>query len=379
MTRKQILKIAGIAAVAVAVIIVIIFAVTGSVTASADSAKKPICSVERGDNSIALTFDCAWGDAEMTGKLLETLDKTGARATFFVTGEFCDSYPDAVRKMSSAGHSVQSLSDKNLHIKGMNVNDLIADTNEAAQKIKALTGKAPAFYRAPYGDYDDKSLSTLEGMNYKVIQWSVNSNDLDDKDAASLCNRVIKETASGSVILFHNDSESAAEALTHIVTKLKQKGFEPVKIEDLVLSSDYIIDENGVQKRQPAVSAALPVVYCDDDPALDSAFEKMRLNLTLQQIYDLSSVGRVGLIDDIKGFLTEEELYAVREATYEKLKECYLVLVYAAETYGAGGAYTDPAYDNVPQIIPPAESSEPDENEPADTETPQYDENNIKG
>lgn len=377
MTRKQILRIAGIAAAAVAIILIIIFAVAGSVTASADSSKKPICSVERGDNRTALTFDCAWGDASDTEKLLDILDRTGARATFFVTGEFCDSYPDTVKKMHSAGHSVQSLSDKNLHIKGMNVNDLIADTNEAAQKIKALTGKAPTFYRAPYGDYDDKSLSTLEGMNYKVIQWSVNSSDLDDPDAASVCNRVVNGTKSGSVILFHNDSASTAEALEHIITKLKQKGFEPAKIDDLVLSSDYIIDENGVQKHQPAVSAAAPVIYCDDDPALDSAFEKMRLNLTLQQIYDLSSVGRVGLVDDIKGFLSERELYAVREATYEKLKECYLVLVYAAETYGAGGAYTDPAYDNVPQIIPPAESSQPEEKEPADTA--QYIEEEVKG
>ena len=377
MTKKQILRIAGIAAAAVAVIILIVFAVAGSVTASADSGKKPICSVERGDNKIALTFDCAWGDASDTEKLLDILDKTGIRATFFVTGEFCDTHPDAVKKMCSAGHSVQSLSDKNVHIKGMNVNDLIADTNEAAQKIKALTGKAPAYYRAPYGDYDDKSLSTLEGMNCKVIGWSVDSKDLDDPDAASVCNRVVSGTESGSVILFHNDSASAAESLSHIVTKLRQKGFEPVRIEDIVLQSDYMIDEKGVQKHRTTVSAAAPVVYCDDDPALDSAFEKMRLNLTLQQIYDLSSVGRVGLVDDIKGFLNERELYAVREASYEKLKECYLVLVYAAENYGAGGAYTDPAYDNVPQIIPPAESSGSKGSE--DTEPQQYVEENVKG
>ena len=65
-------------------------------------------------------------------------------------------------------------------------------------------------------------------------------------------------------------------------------------------ADNYIIDEKGIQIYQPVVSAALPIVYSDENAALDSAFEKLRENLSLQQIYDLSSVGRVGLIDDIK-------------------------------------------------------------------------------
>ena len=357
MTKKQIFRIAGIIIAAAAVVLLIIFAVTGSVTASAESEKKPVYCVERTDNKVALTFDCAWGDSSDTLKILEILEQTGIRATFFVTGEYCDEHPDAVRKISEAGHSVQNMSDKNRHIAGMNVNDLIADTKEAAQKIKTASGKAPAYYRAPYGDYDEKSLTTLEGMGYTVVQWSVDSKDLDDPDAASVCKRVTDSTVSGSVLLFHCDSDVTAEALPQIITQLKQKGFELVKTEDLLFSSDYIIDEKGVQKYQPAISTALPIVYSDDNAALDSAFEKMRINLTLQQIYDLSSVGRVGLVDDIKEFLNEQELLAVREATYEELKECYLVLVYAAENYGAGGSYTDPEYEEIPQIVPPTEIS----------------------
>ena len=79
----------------------------------------------------------------------------------------------------------------------------------------------------------------------------------------------------------------------------------------------------------------------------------------MQEIYDLSSVGRVGLIDKIKSFLNERELYAVREATYEELMDCYLVLVYAAEHYGCGGTYTEPMYEEIPQITPPEEDDIP--------------------
>ena len=349
MTKKQILRITGVVLVCIIAILLIVFAVVGSVTASADTARKPIYSVERGDNKVALTFSCAW-DAGDIDALLEKLAGADARATFFVTGEFCDEHPDAVRKMSAGGHSVQNLTDKNIHIKGMNINDLIADIKSCSQKIKTLTGKEPTVLRAPFGDFDDKTLTTVEGMGLKPVQWSVDSKDLDDPDPDSVKKRVLDSTESGSILLFHNDCPVTTEAVGAIVTGLKQKGFEAVRIDELLFADNYIISDKGVQQYSPVVSTAVPIVYCDYNVYLDSAFEKLRENLTIQEIYDLSSVGRVGLIDKIKTFMNESELYAMREATYEELMDCYMTLVYAAEKYGAGGTYTDPQYEEIPQI-----------------------------
>ena len=357
MTRKQILRITAVVLAAIVAVLIIVFAITGSVTASAQAEKMPVCSVGRGDNKIALTFNCAW-DASDIDTLLDTLGKNDAKATFFVTGEFCGTHPDAVRKMSDGGHSVQNCTDKNIHIKGMNINDLIADAKAASQKIKALTGKEPKLYRAPFGDFDDKTLTTLEGMGLVPVQWSVDSKDLDDPDAVSIKKRVLENTGSGSILLFHNESTVNGDTLAQIITGLKQKGFETVRAEELLFSDNYVIDENGVQQYRPMISASLPIIYAENNDALDMAFEKLRQNLTLQEIYDLSSVGRVGMIDKIKSFLNEREEYAVREATYEELMDCYLVLVYAAEHYGCGGTYTEPMYEEIPQITPPEDEEE---------------------
>ena len=357
MTRKQILRITAVVLAAIVAVLIIVFAITGSVTASAQAEKMPVCSVGRGDNKIALTFNCAW-DASDIDTLLDTLGKNDAKATFFVTGEFCGTHPDAVRKMSDGGHSVQSCTDKNIHIKGMNINDLIADAKAASQKIKALTGKEPKLYRAPFGDFDDKTLTTLEGMGLVPVQWSVDSKDLDDPDAVSIKKRVLENTGSGSILLFHNESTVNGDTLAQIITGLKQKGFETVRAEELLFSDNYVIDENGVQQYRPMISASLPIIYAENNDALDMAFEKLRQNLTLQEIYDLSSVGRVGMIDKIKSFLNEREEYAVREATYEELMDCYLVLVYAAEHYGCGGTYTEPMYEEIPRITPPEDEEE---------------------
>ena len=64
----------------------------------------------------------------------------------------------------------------------MNINSLIEDTRECSRKIEMITGKAPTLYRAPYGEYDDNVMTTIEGMGLKIIQWSVEPLDRDGNE-----------------------------------------------------------------------------------------------------------------------------------------------------------------------------------------------------
>ena len=126
------------------------------------------------------SFELAWENSN-TQELIDILDEYDARATFFVTGDWCDRYPDDVKMFADAGHEIQNHSDVHPHVKGMNVNDLITDTKSASQKIKDITGTEPTLYRAPYGEYDDTVITTIEGMGLTVIQWDVEALDIDGK------------------------------------------------------------------------------------------------------------------------------------------------------------------------------------------------------
>lgn len=179
-SKRTLKRIVAISSIAAAMVAVGVFAVVSTVGTQAAGKLIPIYSVDRGDNKIAVTFDVAWENSN-TDELIEILDEYDAEATFFVTGDWCDRYPDDVRKFHNAGHEIQNHSDQHPHVQGINVNDLIEDTNEAARKIQMLTGETPTLYRAPYGEYDDAMMTTLEGMGYKVIQWDVEPFDIDGK------------------------------------------------------------------------------------------------------------------------------------------------------------------------------------------------------
>ena len=247
LTKKQIKRGAAIAAAAAATAAVIITAAVTSVGTKAQQRQLPIYRVERNDNKVAVTFDVAWENSN-TDELIEILDEYGAKATFFITGDWCDRCADDVKKFADAGHEIENHSDKHPHVEGINVNDLINDTRECSRKIKMITGREPTYYRAPYGEYDDSLLTTLDGMGLKTIQWDVDSVDWNKPTAEQITKKVLGNTKSGSILLFHNDLQNTTDALPNILKGLKEKGFEFVTIDELVLHDNYTIDANGEQQ-----------------------------------------------------------------------------------------------------------------------------------
>ncbi len=245
-TKKQIKRAAAIALGAVAAAAVGLTAILTSVGTKAAERQLPIYCVNRGDKKIAVTFDCAWENSN-TDALIDILGEYDARGTFFVTGDWCDRYPDDVKKFYDAGHEIENHSDQHPHVAGMNVNDLINDTKECSRKIEMLTGEAPALYRAPYGEYDDSLITTLDGMGMKVIQWDVDSVDWKNTSPEDIKKKVLNKVKSGSILLFHNDLDNTTAALPEILKSLKADGYDLVGVEDMIYFDNYSIDSDGTQ------------------------------------------------------------------------------------------------------------------------------------
>lgn len=163
-------------------LLVVVFAITAVFSgiainetkmSSANVKKLPIYAVNTDEKKIAITLDCAWENSD-TQILLDLFDRNSVKATFFMTGDFCERYPDDVKLISSKGHSIQNHSYKHPHVAKISKEKLIEDTNKCDEIISNLTDKKPTLYRAPYGEYSDSMLSVFEqSLSHKVIQWDV--------------------------------------------------------------------------------------------------------------------------------------------------------------------------------------------------------------
>ena len=117
-------------------------------------------------------------------------------------------------------------------------------------RVKELTGKTPKYFRAPFGDYNNKLMTSLESLDMVGVQWSIDSLDWKGLSAKQIYDRVVPKAKSGDIVLFHNNSDHVLDALPMILTALKDQGFEFVAISSLVADKDYTVDSNGIQHKK---------------------------------------------------------------------------------------------------------------------------------
>ena len=60
-------------------------------------------------------------------------------------------------------------------------------------------------------------------------------------------NRLKDKIKAGDIILSHNGTKHTADSLNMLLKNIKQKGFEVVKISDLIYQENYTINNNGTQ------------------------------------------------------------------------------------------------------------------------------------
>ena len=216
------------------------------VGASATTRQLPIYCVKRDNKAVSLTFDAAWGN-EDTQQLIDIFEKYGIKATFFVVGEWVDKYPESVKALSDAGHEVMNHSDDHAHFAQLSSQQIISNITACNEKIAAVTGVTPTLFRAPYGEYDDNVISTINSMGIHTIQWDVDSLDWKDLSADEIYRRVTSRVQPGSIVLFHNAALHTPEALPSIIEYLLQNGYDIVPVSEIILSGDYYIDHTGRQ------------------------------------------------------------------------------------------------------------------------------------
>lgn len=205
----------------------------------------PIYSVERPDNKIALTFDCAWGDEDID-TVLSTLEVYGCKATFFVTGDWAQRCGESLAKIYGAGHEIGNHSYNHADYTKMSAESIIADLDKSDAVIEEVTGEKPYLMRAPSGGYNDTVIKAVDGSGRTYIQWSVDGIDYGEAQPQDIYDRSVKNTAAGDIILLHTGTENTSAVLPKILEALECK-YEFATVSEIIYSDNYIIDNNGRQ------------------------------------------------------------------------------------------------------------------------------------
>lgn len=205
------------------------------------------CVDDNNKKTIAISFDAAWGN-EDTQTLINILKKYNVQATFFVVGAWVDKYPESVKQLSDAGHDIGNHSNSHPHMPQLSVEQMTNELKSCNEKVAAVTGKTPVVFRAPYGDYNNSMIKTVESLGMHTIQWDVDSRDWKKEYTTDMIVKGVTENVkSGSIVLFHNAAVNTPEALPIILEKLIAEGYQFKLIKDLIYTDNYSIDHAGKQ------------------------------------------------------------------------------------------------------------------------------------
>lgn len=234
----------------------IILACTLGVTSTAavffgkSSRKIPVYGVDTAgeEKVIALTFDAAWG-ADKTQGIIDTMNKYDAKGTFFLVGFWLDKFEEETKAIAKAGFDIGNHSRNHLNMPKLSDSEIRAEIEYVNDRVKELTGITPKYFRAPFGDYSDRLMTAVEELDMVGVQWSIDSLDWKGLSAKQIYDRVVPKAKSGDIVLFHNNSDHVLDALPLVLGALKSAGFKFVTLSELVATSGYTIDNNGIQHK----------------------------------------------------------------------------------------------------------------------------------
>ena len=193
---------------------------------------KSVCTSEK---KIALTFDDG-PHSVYTEKILEILKEYDIKATFFIIGKNAKEYPETLRLIKNEGHEIGNHTyDHEINLK--NKKRVKNEISKTAEIIFDICGYETNLFRAPGGVVTSELEDISKDMGYKIILWNVDTRDWAHSSVKNITENVMKNTKSGSIILFHDyisGKTPTPEALKIIIPRLIDKGYEFCTVSELL-------------------------------------------------------------------------------------------------------------------------------------------------
>lgn len=179
--------------------------------------------MDKREKAVYLTFDDG-PIPEATPFILDTLERYGVKATFFMVGENARKYPHLLAEVKARGHRIGNHT--NNHIGGFRWWSWLY----LANVVEANKVLHTNLFRPPHGWMKMMQYRVLRHCGFRVVMWDVVTRDYSRRlTAEDVLNNVRRYTRPGSIITFH-DSLKSIDKLKHALPEalqwLIQEGYE---------------------------------------------------------------------------------------------------------------------------------------------------------
>lgn len=183
---------------------------------------------------VALTFDDG-PHSKVTMQILDTLDKYGAKATFFMLGKQVEKNKNIANEVLNRGHEIGNHTYNHPVLTKQSTSQVIWQVDHTSQIIYDVTGEYPTVFRPPYGA-SNQTVKSL--VDIPVVLWTIDTYDWKYRDSNKILPFVQANLHDGAIILMHDIHQSTADGLDSVLAYLQEQGYECVTVSELLTETN---------------------------------------------------------------------------------------------------------------------------------------------
>ena len=193
----------------------------------------------RNPGVIAITFDDG-PHPENTPRILDLLDESAVRATFFLQGSMAEIHPTLVRDIVRRGHQIGNHGYAHLDARAVSTKLYVSDVLHCQAILDEIAGMPLQLnFRPPFGHVALRSTVELLLRGFRFVFWSLDSRDSFLPDSKALVDNIKEHPiASGSIVLLHDDYAHTVDALPQLFEVFRRHSLKSVSINELIFQSD---------------------------------------------------------------------------------------------------------------------------------------------
>jgi peptidoglycan/xylan/chitin deacetylase (PgdA/CDA1 family) len=182
------------------------------------------------DHEVVLTFDDGpW--INNTPMVLKALADQCLRATFFPIGKHATYYPEILKQVAAAGHTIGNHTWSHQDLSKKSFEEAKDEIEKGVSAVHwAVGGPTAPFFRAPALRHPPEVVTYLGSRNLGIFSTDMDSFDFKIHKPEQVVKSVMDKLAKHGkgIVLMHDFQQSTAHALPQLLAQLKANGYKIV-------------------------------------------------------------------------------------------------------------------------------------------------------
>jgi len=149
-------------------------------------------------------------------------------------GKMADRYPQILQDIARQGHEIANHTYNHPRLTRLDDAAIINELAQTRAVIRRLTGRDCTLFRPPGGDYSRETLRVTSKAGYRMILWSILTNDFSGASPRAMRRRILQGANDGAIVLMHSGMPNTVEMLPDVIEKLRARGYSFVTVSTLL-------------------------------------------------------------------------------------------------------------------------------------------------